>query len=787
MVATTQQKMVTGTINGQSVTVPAGTSILEASRSAGIDVPNLCFQPLMRAWGSCRICTVETLGRRGGLVESCAAQFTEGMEVLTHSEESLKARQYILQMYLIDHALDCPTCDKSGECYLQDNTYLHNINANPYRRPKKATPYEHFSANIDYKWDRCIMCNRCTRVCDEIIGVTAIESANRALEATIAPAFGEDMITEGSCVNCGMCIAVCPVGALTDRHFGHHPWELDTTETICGFCDVGCTINIESNKGIVRRSTNLWERGVNHGYVCEKGKWGHEVIQSADRLTHPISRDAAGEVFHVTWDEALGLVADGLKPYRNGEFGVLANGEGTNEEAWVLQQFSRAVMQSNTVNRLLSPSQAAVERSTRKALGYDIANTNNMQELLSDAKNILVVGPSIFEHAPGASYWINHSRIYRESRIVVVSTQHYLLCDRAALWLKPNPDTTSLVLEGIAAEIERLGLAKQPGARSVDLNEIAEKSGVPAEKITEAAIIFVTSQHELPAEEPAGGYAPGAVFHTVAHDQPVHHLLDRRNKHDSVGDYDDAEAIAAACTNISIMTGNIGRAGGGVAALRGPANYQGVTDMGFVADLLPGGASVGDDAARGQLESLWGASVPAEPGVGFDDLVEAIESGKIKAMWVEGGFGTRYKVSDSRLFEALQKLELLIVTDSYNSPLTAIAHIVLPMALNLEKDGTFTSFDRTVQRVRAAVPAMGEARDGIEIVSEVAQRMGYHLPAVHASRVMSDISKVVPGYAGVTYARLERGGVVTPNASLTDSGTSTLFSDDSSRPQIVTA
>lgn len=787
MVATTQQKMVTGTINGQSVTVPAGTSILEASRSAGIDVPNLCFQPLMRAWGSCRICTVETLGRRGGLVESCAAQFTEGAEVLTHSEESLMARQYILQMYLIDHALDCPTCDKSGECYLQDNTYLHNINTNPYRRPKKATPYEHFSATIDYKWDRCIMCNRCTRVCDEIIGVTAIEAANRALEATIVTNFGEDMITEGSCVNCGMCIAVCPVGALTDRHFGHHPWELDTTETICGFCDVGCTINIESNKGIVRRSTNLWERGVNHGYVCEKGKWGHERVQSAERLTHPSSRDADGEVFHVSWDEALDLVADGLKPYRNGEFGVLANGEGTNEEAWVLQQFSRAVMQSNSVNRLLTPNQAAVERSTRKALGYDISSTNNMQELLSDAKNLLVVGPSIFEHAPVASYWINHSRIYRESRIVVVSTQRYLLADRAALWLQPNPDSTSLVLEGIAAEIERLGLAKQSGTgKPVDLDEIAQKSGVSAEKITEAAIIFVTSQHELPAEEPEGGYAPGAVFHTVAHDQENNRLYEINIKDRSYGDYEDAEAIAAACNNISIMSGNMGRAGGGVAALRGPANYQGVTDMGFVAGMLPGGASVSDEAARGQLEALWGASIPTEPGVEFDNLIEAIETGKIKAMWVEGGFGTRYNVADARLFEALQKLELLIVTDSYDSPLTAIAHIVLPMALNLEKDGTFTNFDRTVQRVRAAVPAMGEARDGIDIMSEVSRRMGYDLPAVHASRVMSDISKTVPGYAGITYARLERGGVVTPNESLTDSGTSILFTD-SSRPPIVTA
>ena len=254
----TEQKMVTGTINGQEVTVPAGTVILEAARMAGIEIPNLCFQPLLRAWGSCRICTVEILGKRGGLIESCATPLTDGMEVLTHSPDVMQARQFILQMYLIDHASGLPDVRQVRRVLPPGQHLPHNIHANPYRRPKFAQPYTHFSELIDYKWDRCIMCNRCTRVCDEVIGVTAIEGAYRSLEATIAPAYGADL-TETLCTSCGMCIAVCPVGALTDRHFGLHPWELDTTETICGFCDVGCTLNVEANRGLVRRVTNLWE------------------------------------------------------------------------------------------------------------------------------------------------------------------------------------------------------------------------------------------------------------------------------------------------------------------------------------------------------------------------------------------------------------------------------------------------------------------------------------------------------------------------------------------------
>ena len=340
-------------IDDKPIIAPEGTNIFQASLDNGIYIPGLCYHPKLSQFGGCRLCMVEVTERRTGHRFACAHPVSEGMIVKVNTPKVIQYRKSVMEFLLAHHPLDCPTCDKAGECGLQDVTHELNLFPGRYKTVRMDAPVIRDNPLLELNRNRCILCGRCVKACKEIEGVGAIDFQNRGIKTVIGTAFDRPL----NCSFCGGCTAVCPTGAWQDRTLGFkgRPWEFNKTPTICPYCAVGCTVVLNTKMESVRRITSDDYLGINEGNLCVKGRFGHEFIHSPERIKTPLIRKN-GELYPTSWDEAIEYVAKRFQQIINEHGGTAIGGIGsekcTNEDNYLFQKFCRTVLGTNNIDNM---------------------------------------------------------------------------------------------------------------------------------------------------------------------------------------------------------------------------------------------------------------------------------------------------------------------------------------------------------------------------------------------------------------------------------------------------
>ena len=754
-------------IDGIEVTTQPGKMVLEAAIDAGIYLPYLCYHPGMKPYAACRMCVVEVEGQRG-YPAACTLPVADGMVVRNQADEVDQLRRSVMEMLIAEHPngcltchrIDicgpsdvclrhvsvndrCVTCPKNERCELKDTVRYLGMNLeSPLGYKYRNIPLEVSDPFYDRDYNLCIVCGRCVRACEELRGDDAIGFTERSGQALVGTSFGTSLLESG-CEFCGACIDVCPVGALVERN---HKWEKArrVERSICPHCPVGCQLNLEFNgKGELIRAVPEINSPANKGQACFKGKFGLEFVNDRDRLATPLIR-RDGILQEASWDEALDYVADRLRAVSGPEFALLASPTSTNEELYLAQKFARVVMQSNNID-LTSNTNPELVRGLESTLGIPAAS-NSIWEL-EQAGCILSFNNNCTEEQNVLAVPIKRaarpSTGSGNAKLVVIDSREVELTRYAHLWLRPKPGTELLLLGGILRSILDQGLEREewlaencesPATlhyvlRSLDMDEVATTTGVPAGDIAEAARLYAQAD-------------AGAVVYGL----------------DNIPDDHQRDCVFA-LIDLALITGNLGKAGAGLYPMRQGANEQGGWDVGCLPNRLPGYGWVSEEADRQAIEAVWGSPVPEEPGLGLAQSVEAARDGTLKAAIV---IGDSPNFTNGRLGDAIEPLaglDFLAVHDTFLTTLAQRADVVLPRTTFVEKDGTYTNLERRVQRLKPALVHDDGGHSEDWVLTELARRIKPDvLPPMMPAQIFEELTATAHIYGGISHSRLEREG-----------------------------
>lgn len=750
------EKTVTVQINGRTITVPEGTSVMRAASELGQDIPKLCATDMVNAWGSCRMCLVEIDGVRG-TPASCTTPVREGMSVRTQTPRLEKIRRGVMELYISDHPLDCLTCAANGDCELQDTAGEVGLRDVRYgfqgekhfaeaAEPKdESNPYFHFDSS------KCIVCSRCVRACEEVQGTFALTIQGRGFDSKVSAGTASDNFFGSECVSCGACVQACPTATLMEKSVYDHGVPNRSVLTTCAYCGVGCSFKAEMQGDQVVRMVPYKDGGANEGHSCVKGRFAWGYATHKDRITTPMVRDKITDPWRkVSWDEAIAFAADRFKSiqqkYGKGSIGGITSSRCTNEEVFVVQKMIRAAFGNNNVDTCARVCHSPTGYGLKTTFGTS-AGTQNFKSV-EKADVILVIGANPTDGHPvfasrmkkrlraGAKLIVADPRKIDLVRSPHVSASHHIQLRPGTNVALMNALAHVVVTEGlvdeefVAERCEEADFARWrtfvAEARNAP-EALSAKIGVDPQTIREAARLYATGKN-------------GAIYYGLG-----------------VTEHSQGSTMVMAMANLAMATGNIGREGVGVNPLRGQNNVQGSCDMGSFPHELPGYRHVADAVARGTFEADWDVTLSPEPGLRIPNMFAAALDGSFRGLFVQGEDIAQSDPNTHHVTAALESMDCIVVQDLFLNETAAFAQVFLPGTSFLEKDGTFTNAERRINRVR---PVMAE-QSGLsewEVVARLSRAMGYDMHYSSSSEIIDEIARLTPTFSGVSFARLDRDG-----------------------------
>ncbi len=696
--------MVNLTIDDKQVTAPKTATIYEAAKMNGVNIPILCHDKKLKPFGACRMCLVEVEQMKGRQIPACTTPVTEGMIIRTSTPDIVKARKMVLELLLLNHPLDCPVCDKAGDCDLQNLTYEYKVDTNRFVDEKFHHEIDYNNPLIERDMNRCVLCGKCARICDEIVSFGALTFIDRGIETKIGCEFEDGL----NCEFCGSCISVCPVGSLLARPFKFKArfWSLTKQKSVCGYCGTGCnlTLGVKDNKVL----TTLYDenQGFHKGQLCVRGRFGYQFINSDKRLTSPLVR-RNGRLIEASWEEALEVVAARLKG--GNSVAALGSSRLTNEELTLFKKLMLENVGSSNFDHSAGFAHSALTSGFARSFGTTASPASILDIQKTDL--LFVIKTDSYETHPVIGFEINMGVKNRGIKLNIISDK------RGKLSKLPGANT----------------FVHKPGSEVSVLNAIAKS--ILDDKLADGSADSVQGYAEL--AEALKAYTPEAVSALCG--LTAEDIKKIAREYASVdkalilfpigqGYVSHNQEMSCAVANLSILTGKLGKEGCGVLCMSEKNNSQGAVDMGFF---------------------------PRADGMNAQQILDACKNGSVKTLFVAGENPIVSYPDKSKVTTALEAVEFLIVSELFMTETAAMADVVLPACSFAEKDGTFTSTDRRVQYVSPSIRKNSNCKTDFEIFSALISKLGGQTP-VSSSLLFSEISSNTDGYAGMTHVSLRK-------------------------------